>query len=155
MALRKIISGGQTGVDRAALDAAIALNLPHGGWCPAGRLAEDGIIPDKYCLSETNSRQYQERTLLNVCDSDMSLIIIQNKSWGKGTLYTKQVCIQQKKKFVLHDVSLDAFDSLLEALLPLPDGTVLNLAGNRESTTAGIYNKSYQLFLRLFMLCRQ
>ncbi len=69
--ITKIISGGQTGVDRAALDAAIELNIPHGGWCPKGRLAELGqTIPDKYQLQETESSEYSQRTKLNIHDSD-------------------------------------------------------------------------------------
>ena len=82
--IEKIVSGGQTGVDRAALDAAINLKIPHGGWCPRGRCAEDGIIPEKYILicpsaqdsdyPETNI--YDERTKLNIRDSDGSLILV-------------------------------------------------------------------------------
>ena len=64
----KIVSGGQTGVDRGALDAAIALGIPHGGWCPRGRLAEDGRISDRYNLRETESADYPVRTERNVID---------------------------------------------------------------------------------------
>jgi len=71
----KIISGGQTGVDRGALDAAIGLGIPHGGWCPRGRLAEDGPIPARYVLSETDSPEYWLRTEQNVSDSDATLIL--------------------------------------------------------------------------------
>ena len=64
-----IVSGGQTGVDRAALDVAIAIGIEHGGWCPAGRLAEDGSVPSRYELRETDSAEYPVRTELNVIDS--------------------------------------------------------------------------------------
>ena len=74
----KIISGGQTGVDRAALDAALAAGIAVGGWCPKGRLAEDGPLPDHYPLEETPSRRYRQRTQWNVRDSDGTLVLY----WG-------------------------------------------------------------------------
>ena len=73
--IEKIVSGGQTGVDRAALDSAIALDIPHGGWCPAGRRAEDGTIPGRYRLVEMDSPEYADRTRKNVEDSDGTLIL--------------------------------------------------------------------------------
>ena len=71
----RIVSGGQTGVDRAALDAALELGIAHGGWCPRGRLAEDGPIADRYGLRETASSDYAVRTEQNVVDSDATLIL--------------------------------------------------------------------------------
>lgn len=71
----KIVSGGQTGVDRAALDVALELGLPCGGWCPKGRKAEDGVIHSRYPLKETPSEEYNERTTWNVRDSDGTLIV--------------------------------------------------------------------------------
>ena len=68
--VKKIISGGQTGVDRAALDAAIKLTIPHGGWIPQGRLTEDGPLPPEYQLQETRSNRYADRTEKNVMDAD-------------------------------------------------------------------------------------
>jgi predicted Rossmann-fold nucleotide-binding protein len=73
--ISKVISGGQSGIDRAALDAAIACRIPIGGWCPRGRRAEDGRIPARYSLMETPSRDYRERTRWNVRDSDGTLIL--------------------------------------------------------------------------------
>ncbi len=69
----KIVSGGQTGVDRAALETALALGIPCGGWCPKGRKAEDGAIPEHYPVTETESATYEERTRLNVCESDATM----------------------------------------------------------------------------------
>ena len=71
----KIVSGGQTGADRAALDWAMAHGVPHGGWCPAGRLAEDGVIDMRYSLKETPQPEYLQRTEWNVRDSDATLIV--------------------------------------------------------------------------------
>ena len=72
-ALRKVVSGGQTGVDRAALDVALDLGYEAGGWVPKGRRAEDGMIPERYRLNETPSRDYEQRTEWNVRDSDGTL----------------------------------------------------------------------------------
>jgi len=73
--IEKIISGGQTGAEQAALDVAIELNIPHGGWVPKGRKTENGRLPDKYHLKEISSINYPQRTELNVLDSDGTLVI--------------------------------------------------------------------------------
>lgn len=91
----RIISGGQTGADRAALDWAIQHDIPHGGWCPKGRRAEDGVIPDCYDLVETPERNYRQRTTWNVRDADATLIISLKKELADGSLFTSQ----QAKKF--------------------------------------------------------
>ena len=75
MMISKIISGGQTGVDQAALDVAIALGIPHGGWIPKGRKTENGALPDKYRLKEMPTSSYTKRTNQNVIDSEGTLII--------------------------------------------------------------------------------
>jgi hypothetical protein len=155
MHLKKIISGGQTGVDRAALDAAMSLGIPHGGWCPAGRLAEDGIIPGKYQLSETESSLYKERTRLNVRDADLTLIIIQNGRWGSGTLFTKKACLQLQKQFFVADLMNTDMENLKNSLLEICENPVLNCAGNRESTSPGIYKESLNFFMCLFEGLRQ
>jgi hypothetical protein len=102
--MEKIISGGQTGVDRAALDVALELGLPCGGWCPKGRRAEDGKIPGRYPLEETSSAEYPVRTQLNVEDSDGTLIL----SWGSptgGTALTIKLARRLKKPYLLIDLS--------------------------------------------------
>jgi len=82
MPITKIVSGGQTGADRGGRDAAIELGIPHGGWCPKGRQAEDGCIPDQYELSETSSSNYETRTEQNVIDSDATIIFTYGKPTG-------------------------------------------------------------------------
>jgi hypothetical protein len=96
----KIISGGQTGVDRGALDAAMAAGIACGGWCPKDRLAEDGAIDKRYPLQETASADYMVRTLKNVMDSDASLLIYFGKLEG-GTLHTLEYCRQHAKPHLL------------------------------------------------------
>lgn len=86
--LERVVSGGQTGVDRVALDVAAELEIAIGGWCPRGRRAEDGRIPDRYPLREADSANYAVRTELNVRDSDATLLLI----WGRisgGTRLTR------------------------------------------------------------------
>ncbi|MCX7173435.1 MAG: putative molybdenum carrier protein [Proteobacteria bacterium] len=85
----KIVSGGQTGVDRAALDWAVQQGIPHGGWCPKGRIAEDGAIDSRYELQETNSAKYPQRTKQNIIDSDGTLILNSGELDG-GSLETRE-----------------------------------------------------------------
>ena len=100
----KIISGGQTGVDRGALDAALELGIECGGTCPAGRKAEDGVIPDKYSLTEFDSTIYSDRTRQNVVDSDATLIIHFGQLEG-GTAFTRQCCLEENRPYLLIDAS--------------------------------------------------
>src|SRR3954447_23558628 len=100
----KLISGGQTGVDRAALDVALALGIPCGGWCPKGRKAEDGPIPERYPLTETPSGSYSQRTRWNVRDADATLIL----TWGQptsGTLLTVNACRGTDKPHLVLDLA--------------------------------------------------
>ncbi len=146
----KIISGGQTGVDRAALDVAMHLGIDHGGWCPKGRLAEDGKIHEKYKLKETSSSIYQQRTRMNVQDSDITLIIIKNKKWGSGTAFTKEICTKLNKKYAVLDVDEVTRPERIKNWLALQNAHVVNVAGNRESTSPGIYQASFELLIALF-----
>ncbi|MCX5783495.1 MAG: putative molybdenum carrier protein, partial [Elusimicrobia bacterium] len=100
----RIVSGGQTGVDRAGLDAAMSAGIKVGGYVPRGRLAEDGRVPQKYPLTETASAQYCERTLLNVKNSDATLILYLEKLSG-GTLFTYRSCLQNHKPVLCVDIS--------------------------------------------------
>jgi hypothetical protein len=140
----KIISGGQTGVDRAALDAAIKWGIPHGGWCPKGRLAEDGIIAAQYSLQETESSDYDERTLLNVRDSDGTLIIIQGDitQVTDGTILTKKAVEKQNKPFFILDLSHEIDILNVIDWVKAKKIKILNVAGPRESQSSRIYNNS-------------
>jgi len=149
MGLVKIVSGGQTGVDRAALDAASVAGFPCGGWCPAGRLAEDGEIPERYPLKELQdddgvagiktARQvaegYRARTLKNLQDSDGTVILF-NGTLSGGTLLTRNLCVREKKPFIGLDAkqftTLRAADAIVRLLEEQAIG-VLNVAGPRAS----------------------
>src|SRR5262249_25460405 len=99
----KIVSGGQTGVDRAALDFALEHGIPCGGWCPQGRLAEDGVIPERYPLQETPWDGYPQRTEWNVRDADGTLILTRGEPDG-GTAYTERVAGERKKPCLVVDL---------------------------------------------------
>lgn len=136
--LRQIVSGGQTGVDRAALDVAIALGIPHGGWCPRGRRAEDGMIDERYALRECDSREYRVRTELNVQDSDATLIIKRGPLRG-GTKLTQSCAFQQGKPLYVVDLDEGADVEDVRQWLVEHKVEVLNVAGPREGSVPGIY----------------
>lgn len=147
----RIVSGGQTGVDRGALEAAIALGIAHGGWCPRGRLAEDGSVPSRYELVENDSSNYKVRTSQNVEDSDATLILHQRPISG-GTLLTKRVAARLRKpyaSFEIDDQNIDSIRNWLAEVRP----QVLNVAGPRESLEPGIETRSAELLIRV-LSCR-
>ncbi|HEY4760146.1 MAG TPA: putative molybdenum carrier protein [Thermoguttaceae bacterium] len=147
--VKKIISGGQTGVDRAALDVAISLGIAHGGWCPLGRLAEDGRIADRYQLKETDSPDYPVRTERNVLDSDATLILCRGPLTG-GTLLTHQFAEQHQRPCLV--VDLDSPLSLDEIRHWMREHRVevLNVAGPRESQCPNIAQLARDFLLKLF-----
>ena len=107
----KIISGGQTGADRAALDIALKYNIPHGGWIPKGRKTEDGLLPSKYNLQEMPTSSYPKRTEQNVKDSDGTLIFSRGKP-TRGTDYTRKMVLKHKKQLLHIDLNLrTSYDS--------------------------------------------
>src|SRR5215467_7648011 len=112
--IQKIVSGGQTGVDRGALDAALALATPTGGWVPRGRLAEDGRVPDEYPLQETATTAYEERTRLNVRDSDGTLIISHGPPRG-GSLVTFEAAVDLGRPYKHLDLSAVSLSEAIEA----------------------------------------
>lgn len=153
----RIVSGGQTGVDRAALDVAIAIGIEHGGWCPAGRLAEDGVVPPQYDLRETDSHEYPVRTELNVADSDATLILYEGKLKG-GTLLTQKICKRLNKPFLTLAIDRrrdkqNPADQVRHWLY-VERPPILNVAGPRESTCPGIFHRSMDFLLRALSLER-
>ena len=146
MRIEKIISGGQTGVDRAALDVALELGIPCGGWCPKGRRAEDGRIPDRYPLQEASSPEYPVRTRLNVEDSDGTLILSRGSPRG-GTALTIKLARRLKKPYLLVDLSREKDPERPWQWLRENQIRVLNVAGPREGEAPGIHGR-VSIFLR-------
>ncbi|GAA4493788.1 putative molybdenum carrier protein [Pseudaeromonas paramecii] len=149
--LTTLISGGQTGVDRAALDFARRQGLAHGGWCPKGRLAADGPLPDDYRLQETDSPGYRQRTKANVRDSDATLILIRGELSGGSRLTQEFIRKLGKPGFIwqLDDPYPPQHTALLCWLSQHPI-RVLNLAGPSEARSPGIYQTSLALLQRLW-----
>ena len=152
--ISKIVSGGQTGVDRAALDVAIFLEIEHGGWCPLGRRSEDGRIPEVYRLRETTVRDYSVRTEKNVVDSDGTLILFQQKLSG-GTKLTYSLAVKHNRPFLCFDLNEigeangHSSDSLLRWIKKENIDT-LNVAGPRESTSPGISKLAEAFMINTF-----
>jgi len=149
ISIQRIISGGQTGVDRAALDVALNLGIDCGGWCPAERWAEDGPILDHYPLQETESAHPADRTGMNVSDADGTLIMI-NGEMDTGTKLTLELCHRFEKPHLLIDFTGRASrDELLE-WLRMNEIACLNIAGPRESKSPGIYTLTKGFLLMAF-----
>ena len=140
MTVERIISGGQTGADRGGLDAAIALDIPHGGWCPKGRRAEDGRIPVRYDLIETESASYVDRTSMNIVHSDATLIFVHDLAGLEpGSRLTRDLAARGHKPcLVLNAFVADPSGKSIKKWLARIKPRVLNVAGNRESVAPGI-----------------
>jgi hypothetical protein len=139
--LRKIISGGQTGADRAALDWAIKRVIAHGGWCPKGRAAEDGVIDQRYRLVETPSDDYSQRTEWNVRDSDATAVFSIRKELCGGSLLTVELTARYNKP-VIHLCQEDEQANHAQELRSFIEKfgiSVLNVAGPRASDEPGVY----------------
>jgi len=138
--LQKIISGGQTGTDRAALDWAIAGGIPHGGWCPQGRLAEDGAIPTRYSLTETPSPDYVQRTEWNVRDSDGTVVFSVAAMLAGGSERTVEFAEQHGKPCIHLSQERDGgrAAALLREFLGRHEIKILNVAGPRQSQEPGV-----------------
>ena len=152
--IKRIISGGQTGADRAALDFAIKMDLPHGGWVPKGRLAEDGPIPARYHLTEMPSKSHPKRTERNVVDSDGTLIVSHGKLKG-GSQYAMDMAIMHSRPWLhinLNETSvLEAAQQVIEWTLSNRIET-LNVAGPRESKDPMIYRAVYDLLQTIYYI---
>jgi hypothetical protein len=149
-----ICSGGQSGVDRAALDIARFLGVPIGGWCPKNGWAEDfpdppGLISKYPELKETKSERAEQRTVFNVRDSDATLIL-RDKSISKGTDLTQRACKAFGKPYLIvniNDVNTININDANAVNMRFP--LILNIAGPRESESPGIYERAYKTLLRL------
>jgi hypothetical protein len=146
--VQRIVSGGQTGVDRGALDAAIELGIEHGGWCPRGRIAEDGRISTKYRLRETETSDYPARTELNVLNSDGTLILFRHRLVG-GTDLTRRLAAKCGKPCLLVNLGKKADPSPVRQWIMENEIRVLNIAGPRESSCPGIRQAAFDFVCTL------
>lgn len=140
--IEKIISGGQTGADRAALDFAIENNIPYGGWLPKGRITEDGTLPEKYHLQEMPTEDYSKRTEKNVLDSDATVIISHGFLTG-GSALTREYAILHNKHWIhidMNELSLDEAADAMIAWLSENQIRILNVAGARAGKDPSIYD---------------
>jgi len=139
--IERVISGGQTGVDRAALDVALKLGVPCGGWCPRGRRAEDGPLREIYPLQETPSSSYTQRTQWNVRDSDGTVVLYKSSLSG-GSALTVELAKEHNKPCLVIDLCEDSSSEILLDWLKRHKIQTLNVAGTRESGSAGIYDEA-------------
>jgi Circularly permutated YpsA SLOG family len=156
MMVKKVISGGQTGVDRAGLDAAMAAGIPVGGYCLQGRRAEDGVIPGKYPLIELDSPESRYRTEMNVITSDGTLIINRG-NLTEGTRLTNELAVKHGKPHLIVQLYSDKIIQPEQAIRWINGHTinVLNIAGPRESKCpGGIYRGAYGYLEEMFALLR-
>lgn len=153
----RVVSGGQSGVDRAALDAAIALGVPYGGWCPLGGWAEDmpdppGVLALYPQLAPTPLADPQQRTRWNVRDSDATLILTAPGAISAGTALALATVFELDRELAVLD-ALDPGEALDDAramLDALPARAALNVVGPRESEAPGIYEAAVALLAGLF-----
>ena len=143
----KIVSGGQTGVDRAALDAALNRSAEIGGWCPQGRRAEDGVIDEKYTLQETPKDTYRQRTQWNVRDSDGTLVLTRGVPVG-GTAQTIEFARDLKKPYLVIDMEQrEPSKKQIEVIkywVSMHAVQTLNVAGPREINGSTVYKQAYE-----------
>ncbi len=149
--IKKIISGGQTGVDQAALDAAIACGIEYGGWLPAGRKTENGPLPMRYALVELESESYPARTRRNIVEADATLIISHGPLTG-GSALTANIAQKMNIPYMHLDlnrlsgeVRLKKVQAWLQEIKPV----ILNVAGPRASSDSRIYQLSYDIVVEL------
>ena len=152
--IKRIVSGGQTGVDRAALDVAIKLGITHGGWIPRGRLTESGELPQKYHLKETSSAQYSVRTEKNVVDAHGTLIISHGPLTG-GTEYTREMAIKHSRPWLHIDLDRTAAFHAATAInkwILQKKIEILNVAGPRASEDPAIYQDTLNILESVYYL---
>mgnify|MGYP001369147878 CR=1 FL=1 len=145
--IEKIISGGQTGADRAALDFAIDHNIPYGGWLPKGRITEDGTLSYRYHLQEMPTEDYSKRTEKNVLDSD-GTVIVSNGFLTGGSAVTREFAMEHKKPWIhldLKELSMNEAADKMIAWLTENEIRVLNVAGPRAGKDPSIYDIVWRL----------
>lgn len=161
--IAQVVSGGQTGVDRAALDAAMQAGLPVGGWCPRDRRSEDGSVPERYPLKETAARSYAVRTEWNVRDSDGTLVVVLDEI-SSGTRMTVEAARTHGKPLKVEHLAPDARSGLLsgensedEQVMSVVDWirrhkiAVLNVAGPRGSSSPEMYPRARKFLTKVFL----
>lgn len=161
LSVEKIISGGQTGVDRAALDFAIDSAISHGGACPKGRFAEDGVLLDKYHLYEVGNNEddlstnYAMRTVENIMQADGTLIVVpiypMPIGWSDGTVMTINKAKELNKPYFIFQIAHSDIDSIRD-WLRINNVKMLNIAGPRESNFPGIYQNTFSLLKQIFQV---
>lgn len=149
MLVHQIITGGQTGVDRAAMDFALEHDIPLGGWCPKGRTAEDGVLDPKYPLRETPSEQYVQRTQWNIRDSDGVLILARGKIYGGTAVGVSQAQLLHKPVLIV-DVTQPPDVSAVRQWIHAHGISRLGVGGPRESHSLGIYQATKEFLNVLF-----
>jgi hypothetical protein len=157
MELARIVSGGQTGADLAALDAALAAGFPCGGWVPRGRFNEDGPLDARYPVRETDRRKLAQRTEWNVRDSDATLILSRGALTG-GSALTEKLAQRYAKPCLHLDLAALSPEEAIARItqwLAGVDGTVLNVAGPRRSNDPEIYALAYRLIEALLARSRR
>ena len=148
----KIISGGQTGADRAALDFAIKHDIPYGGWVPKGRKTEDGTLSEKYRLQEMPTGQYVKRTEKNILDSDGTLIVSHGLLTG-GSALTRELAQQHRKPWIhidLEMISCPEAAGMIREWIERHGIKVMNVAGPRARKDPKIYEAVMDLLEELF-----
>jgi hypothetical protein len=147
MMISKIISGGQTGVDQAALDVAIALGIPHGGWIPKGRKTENGVLPDKYRLKEMPTSSYAKRTEQNVIDSEGTLIISLGPLTGGSELTHKTATLHDRPCLHIDLGTLNTLQAVrtVRSWIVRHGIEILNIAGSRASENPEIYDMAAKI----------
>ncbi len=154
----RVISGGQTGVDRGGLDAAMELGIPTNGFCPKGRISEDGPIPDKYVLRELPTDQYPPRTRANVRASDGTLLVVTQGKLGLGSKLTMRSAMDAHKPLITVNLNRDCDTAAAIRWIEEQGIGILNIAGPRESSAPGIQASSKKFlsaFFKEILLKRQ
>lgn len=150
--IQKIISGGQTGADRAALDFAIEHNIPYGGWVPKGRKTEDGTLPDRYDLQEMPTDEYLKRTEQNILNSDGTLIISNGRLTGGSALTEFLTCMHNMPYFHVDMDQINLAEAAAKTRQWIKDNgiKILNVAGARASKDSEIYRVTIDLLEATF-----